>query len=73
MSGLQETRTRLTTTFAGLTDAQLSNPFPSEVLGHPTTIHYMLIHLSGHLTYHLGQIDYHRRLLAGGRAITYTR
>lgn len=25
----------------------------------------MLLHLSGHLSYHLGQLNYHRRLLAG--------
>lgn len=28
-----------------------------------SSIGFMLIHLLGHLTYHLGQINYHRRLL----------
>lgn len=72
LSGVEETRTRLASTFAHLTDAQLSDPYPTDVLGHPTTLHYMLVHLAGHLMYHLGQIDYHRRLLANGRAIEYT-
>jgi hypothetical protein len=31
--------------------------------GHPMTIGYFLIHLYGHFNYHLGQINYHRRLL----------
>ena len=30
----------------------------------------MLIHLEGHLSYHLGQIDYLRRVLTGDGAIT---
>lgn len=47
-----------------ITDAQLGEPYPIEVLGYPMTNHYFLTHLSGHLTYHLGQINYHRRLLA---------
>ena len=32
-------------------------------LGHSMTIGYFLIHLYGHFNYHLGQINYHRRLL----------
>jgi hypothetical protein len=27
------------------------------------TVGYFLIHLYGHFNYHLGQINYHRRLL----------
>ncbi len=37
--------------------------YPQEVLGRPMTTGHFLIHLYGHLTYHLGQINYHRRLL----------
>jgi hypothetical protein len=32
-------------------------------LGHSMTVGYFLIHLYGHFNYHLGQINYHRRLL----------
>ena len=32
--------------------------------GHPMTIGFFLIHLYGHFNYHLGQINYHRRLVA---------
>ncbi|MDA0315472.1 MAG: DUF1572 family protein [Bacteroidetes bacterium] len=31
--------------------------------GYPMTVGYFLIHLYGHFNYHLGQINYHRRLL----------
>jgi len=33
--------------------------------GYPMSIGYFLIHLYGHFNYHLGQINYHRRLLGG--------
>ena len=34
-------------------------------LGQPMTIGIFLLHLYGHLNYHLGQINYHRRFLDG--------
>lgn len=37
--------------------------YPENVLGEPLTTRCFLIHLHGHLTYHLGQINYLRRLL----------
>lgn len=71
VADLQETRKKLADTFDLLGDDVLDNMYPEEVLGYPMTIHYFLVHLAGHLNYHLGQIDYHRRLLAGGSAIKY--
>jgi len=41
----------------------LSNNYPIEVFGNPMSTEYFLIHLYGHLNYHLGQINYHRRLI----------
>lgn len=46
-----------------LTDSDLKNEYPLEALGYKMTTEYFLIHLIGHLSYHLGQINYHRRLL----------
>ncbi|MFK7934709.1 MAG: DUF1572 family protein [Saprospiraceae bacterium] len=46
-----------------LTEAQLQGNFPIVIWDEPTTTYFTLIHLHGHLTYHLGQINYHRRLL----------
>jgi hypothetical protein len=44
--------------------ADLPKEYPLEILGKKTSYEFFLIHLSTHLTYHLGQINYHRRLLA---------
>lgn len=46
-----------------LNDNSLSEDYPIIVWEEKTSIGYMLIHLATHLTYHLGQINYHRRLL----------
>lgn len=54
-----------------LSDAQLQGIFPGSPLGSPMSTQQFLIHLSGHLQYHLGQIDYQRRVLIGGGAIGY--
>ena len=47
-----------------LTAADFEKLFPLEVFGKPLTTGFMLLHLTTHLAYHLGQINYHRRLLA---------
>jgi uncharacterized damage-inducible protein DinB len=46
-----------------LDDKILSEEYPTKVFEEKTSVGYMLIHLATHLTYHLGQINYHRRLL----------
>jgi hypothetical protein len=47
-----------------LTAADLEKEFPLEKHGQVITTGYMLLHLLTHLNYHLGQINYHRRLIA---------
>jgi Protein of unknown function (DUF1572) len=39
--------------------------YPENVLGYEMTTEYFLLHLLAHLNYHLGQLNYHRRLLEG--------
>ncbi|MCS3867403.1 putative damage-inducible protein DinB [Chryseobacterium ginsenosidimutans] len=46
-----------------LSAEDLEKEYPIEPLGYKMTTDYFLIHLIGHLEYHLGQINYHRRLL----------
>lgn len=41
----------------------LADEYPQEVAGRRMTTGYHLIHLTAHFTYHLGQVNYHRRLL----------
>lgn len=52
-----------------LSDQVLAATYPEQVLGVPMTTRQFLIHLSGHLDYHLGQIDYLRRFTTGDGAI----
>ncbi len=44
-------------------DADFEKTFPLEKHGKIITTENMLIHLFGHLNYHLGQINFHRRLV----------
>lgn len=46
-----------------LTESDLLKDFPVKIWQEKTNMSYTLIHIHGHLTYHLGQINYHRRLL----------
>nr|WP_315144965.1 DUF1572 family protein [uncultured Flavobacterium sp.] len=46
-----------------ITEEQLKNEHQILVFDKKTTLEYLLVHLTTHLTYHLGQINYHRRLL----------
>jgi hypothetical protein len=50
-------------TLLKLTDDDLEKEFPLEKHGTIVSTKEMLLHLFGHLSYHLGQINYHRRLL----------
>lgn len=46
-----------------LNQDDLAAIYPLLVFEEKTTTEYLLVHLTTHLTYHLGQINYHRRLL----------
>ncbi len=45
-----------------LPNEDLEKKYPLEVFKKPMTTEYFLVHLTTHLSYHLGQINYHRRL-----------
>ena len=46
-----------------VTEDKLTENFPIVIWDKPTGMSYTLIHLHCHLNYHLGQINYHRRLI----------
>ncbi len=48
-----------------LTEEDFKKNYPLVVLSEITTTEYFMVHLVSHLNYHLGQINYHRRLLEG--------
>ncbi len=41
----------------------LASEYPIKVFKEKMTYEFFLLHLSAHLSYHLGQVNYHRRLL----------
>jgi uncharacterized damage-inducible protein DinB len=47
-----------------LDPAVLSKEFPKEVGGMKRDTAYILLHLLAHFSYHLGQINYHRRIIS---------
>jgi len=55
----------LKSALAPMDDQELEKDFPLEKHGSTVTNRYMLLHLLTHLNYHLGQVNYHRRLIAG--------
>jgi hypothetical protein len=63
IKNIDETAIMLANTFDKLSDEQLAAEFPREVMDGRVTTGYFLTHLAMHLSYHLGQINYHRRLL----------
>jgi hypothetical protein len=46
-------------------EADLAKPFPEQVGGVSSTTGAFLAHFATHLAYHLGQVDYHRRIMTG--------
>jgi uncharacterized damage-inducible protein DinB len=60
---IQETATILEQTLEQLKEEDLNKDYPLIVFKEKMTTGFFLMHLATHLTYHLGQINYHRRLL----------
>lgn len=60
---IDDTISIVTGTLSQLTDEVLSNEYPLLVFEEKTSTGYFLVHLATHLNYHLGQVNYHRRLL----------
>ena len=60
---IDETALVVDIALASVTDEQLTQEYPMQVLVGKVTTGYFLIHLAMHLSYHLGQVNYHRRLL----------
>lgn len=50
-------------TLQHMPESLLNEKYPVEVFGYPMTHEYFMIHLISHLNYHLGQINYLRRII----------
>jgi len=60
---IDETIVILKKTLGELDEKRLKDIYPINVFGYEMTTGFFLTHLTTHLGYHLGQINYHRRLL----------
>lgn len=60
---IEATKAVVSKTLNSLNDKDFEATYPINVFGTEMTTAYFVIHLLGHLNYHLGQINYHRRLV----------
>ena len=63
LGSIDELRHEVAAVLGRLSDEDLNEIYPIEVFGEPMATGYFLTHLATHLSYHLGQLNYHRRLL----------
>jgi len=62
---IQAAKAEVAAALANLPEAKLAEPFPLAVGGVTLPTQIFLLHLATHFTFHLGQIDYHRRIVTG--------
>ena len=65
---IEQTRAEVDRVLSRLPARALPAEYPLLVLETRTSTEYFLVHLATHLAYHLGQVNYHRRLLDGPAA-----
>jgi len=63
LNSIDNTKEVILNVLESLPEDQLAMNYPIDVFKKKMTTTYFLIHLLSHLNYHLGQINYHRRLL----------
>ncbi len=63
LKGIDDAIVVVTSTLSSLSDADFELNFPIKKHDEIVKTDYMLLHLFGHLSYHLGQINYHRRMV----------
>jgi uncharacterized damage-inducible protein DinB len=63
LSSIDNSKEVVKTVLSSLSEDQIAKDYPIDVFKKKMTTSYFLIHLHSHLNYHLGQINYHRRLL----------
>ena len=63
ITDIQKTAAVVEKVIGNLSLEDLNKIYPKEVFKEPMTNEFFIAHLATHLSYHLGQINYHRRLL----------
>lgn len=73
ISRMEDVRELVVRVVSDLGVTELDAVYPENVLGDPLSTRQFLIHLLTHLNYHLGQVDYLRRVTTQGAAIAFAR
>jgi hypothetical protein len=68
---LEEVRELIPSVVSNLSTLQFESTYPEQIWGGPISTQQFLLSLYGHLSYHLGQIDYLRRILTEGTSIKF--
>ena len=63
LAEIQVTKNVVRETLLKMDPSSLTKNFPEDVLGKVYTTEFFLIHLIAHFNYHLGQVNYHKRLV----------
>ncbi|MDP9054680.1 MAG: DinB family protein [Acidobacteriota bacterium] len=63
----------ITRVVAGLSDGVMNANYPEAVGGLRQSTRHFLLHLYGHLNYHMGQIDYIRRIVTGTGPVRFAQ
>jgi uncharacterized damage-inducible protein DinB len=65
LAGIDAAITSVERTLTGLSESQLASTYPEPIAKRAVATRDFLVHLAVHLAYHLGQLDYHRRMVSG--------
>ncbi|HSS96606.1 MAG TPA: DUF1572 family protein [Terriglobales bacterium] len=68
-SRLADLKALIPSTIEKLSSEQLETQYPQTIFERATSTQELLISLYGHLNWHMGQIDYLRRILNDGKAV----
>ena len=68
VAGIEAAREAVDRTLSALSDDALAAPYAESISGRTVSTGDFLAHLAVHLGWHLGQLDYHRRVVTGMRA-----
>lgn len=63
IASINDTIDMVKNSISALTNEDLEKDYPLMKFPEVVTIEYLLVHLATHLAYHLGQVNYHRRLI----------
>ncbi|GAB4166207.1 MAG: hypothetical protein Tsb0033_28210 [Winogradskyella sp.] len=63
ITSIEATKGIIADVLGKLSTSDLEKEYEVRVFGEPMSTGYFLVHLFTHLAYHLGQVNYHRRLL----------